>query len=95
LHPEDNCVRYLVIAAAVLVAIVLIVLLVGWSLPVRHRATSEATFRASPQSVYWLISATDRFPEWRSSVRSIEQMPDSAGKKRFREVGGDGTILYY
>jgi hypothetical protein len=42
LHPEDYCVRYLVIAAAVLVAIVLIVLLVGWSLPVQHRATSES-----------------------------------------------------
>lgn len=55
--------RYLVIAAAVLVAIVLIVLLVGWSLPVQHRATSEATLRASPQSVYSLISATDLLRE--------------------------------
>ena len=86
--------RYLLIAAAALVAVVLIVLLVGWSLPVKHSATSEATFKSSPQSLYQLITDVDRFPEWRGSVKRIERVPDSAGKKRFREVGGDGTILF-
>jgi uncharacterized protein YndB with AHSA1/START domain len=86
--------RYLVISAAVLGAIALIVLLVGWSLPVKHSATGEATLKASPQSLYQLITDVDRFPEWRSSVKRIERVPDSAGKTRFREVGGDGTILY-
>jgi uncharacterized protein YndB with AHSA1/START domain len=87
-------VRYLLISVAVLGAIVLIVVLVGWSLPVQHRATGEATLPASPQSVYQLITDVDRFPQWRSSVKSTERLPDSAGKKRFREVGSDGTILY-
>jgi hypothetical protein len=86
--------RYLLIAAAVLGAVLLIVLAVGWSLPVKHRASSEGTFRSSPQSVYKLITDVDRFPEWRSSVKRVERVPDSAGKKRFREIGGDGTILY-
>lgn len=86
--------RYLLIAAAALGAVVAIVLLVGWSLPVKHRASSEATFKASPQALYKLITDVDRFPEWRSSVKRIEHVPDSAGKKRFREVGSDGTILY-
>lgn len=90
----DSSMRYLLIAAAALGAVVLVVLLVGWSLPVKHRATSEATVRASPQSLYRLITDVDRFPEWRSSVKRIEPVPDSAGRKRFREVGGDGTILY-
>jgi uncharacterized protein YndB with AHSA1/START domain len=87
-------VRYLIISFAALGAIVLIVLLVGWSLPVKHTATGEATFKSSPESLYQLITDVDRFPQWRSSVKSAERLPDSAGKKRFREVGSDGTILY-
>jgi uncharacterized protein YndB with AHSA1/START domain len=86
--------RYVLIIAAALGAVVLIVLLVGWSLPVKHHAASEATLKASPQSLYQLITDVDRFPEWRSSVKRIERVPDSAGRTRFREVGGDGTILY-
>jgi uncharacterized protein YndB with AHSA1/START domain len=87
-------VKYALIAAAVLVAIVFGVVVVGWSLPREHRATSEATLKTSPQSLYRLITDVDRFPEWRSSVKRVERVPDSAGKTRFREVGGDGTILY-
>lgn len=86
--------KYVLIVAAVLVAIVLIVVGVGYSLPRDHQATSEATFKASPQSLYQLITDVDRFPEWRSSVERVERVPDSAGKTRFREIGGDGTILY-
>ena len=86
--------RYLLIVAAALGAIVLVVLLVGWSLPVKHRATGEATVKSSPDSLYQLITDVDRFPQWRSTVKSVEHLPDSAGKKRFREVGSDGTILY-
>ena len=86
--------RYIAIIAGVIVAVVLIVLVVGWSLPVKHRATADATVNASPQSLYQLITAVDRFPEWRSSVKSIEHATDSAGKTRFREVGSNGSILY-
>lgn len=86
--------RYLLIAAAALAVVLVIVLIIGWSLPVEHHATREATFQSSPQSVYQLITDVDRYPEWRSSVKRIENLPDSAGKKRFREVGGDGSIVY-
>ncbi|MEO8580516.1 MAG: hypothetical protein ABI469_09715, partial [Gemmatimonadales bacterium] len=86
--------RYVAIVAAVLVALVLIVLVVGWSLPVKHRATADVTVKAAPGELYRLISDVDRLPEWRSSVKSIERVPDSAGKKRFREVGSNGSILY-
>jgi uncharacterized protein YndB with AHSA1/START domain len=86
--------RYLLIAAAVLGAIVLMIVLVGWMLPVKHRASGEAVVNAPPAAVYDLITSVDRFPEWRSSVKSVEQAADSAGRKRFREIGSDGRILY-
>lgn len=86
--------KYVLIAAAVLGAIALIVVGVGWTLPRAHRATNEATFKTTAQSLYQLITDVDRFAEWRSSVKRVERLPDSAGRTRFREEGGDGTILY-
>jgi uncharacterized protein YndB with AHSA1/START domain len=86
--------RYLLIAAAIFGALVLLVVVIGWSLPVKHQATSEVTINASPGALYKLITDVGRYPEWRSSVKRTEQLPDSAGKTRFREVGSNGTILY-
>ena len=86
--------RYLLIAAAVLGAVALVVLAIGYSLPVKHRAVREATIATSPQVLYQLITDVERFPGWRSSVKSVEKLPDSGGRKSFREIGGDGIILY-
>jgi uncharacterized protein YndB with AHSA1/START domain len=86
--------RYLLIAAAILGALVLLIVVIGWSLPVKHQATSEVTINTSPALLYKLITDVERYPDWRSSVKRTERLPDSAGRTRFREIGGDGTILY-
>ena len=86
--------KYVLIVAGILAAIILIVVVIGFALPVKHTATTEATINAPPKSVYLLITDIDRFPNWRPSIKRIERLPDSAGKTRFREFGGDGTILY-
>ncbi len=86
--------KYLLIVAGILAAIILVVVLIGFALPVAHQATTEATVKAPAKSVYALITDVDRYPTWRPSVKRIERLPDSAGKTRFREFGGDGTILY-
>jgi uncharacterized protein YndB with AHSA1/START domain len=86
--------RYLLIAAAILGALVLLIVVIGWSLPVKHQATSEITINASPGALYKLITDVERYPKWRSSVKRTERLPDSAGRTRFREIGSDGTILY-
>lgn len=86
--------RYLLIAAAILGALVLLVVVIGWSLPVKHTAASEVTIHAAAEPLYDLITDVERYPQWRSSVERTERLPDSAGKTRFREVGSNGTILY-
>ncbi len=86
--------RFLLIAAAILGALVLLVLVIGWSLPVKHTATSAVTVHTSAGPLYNLITDIEHYPEWRSSVERTERLPDSAGKTRFREYGSDGTILY-
>jgi hypothetical protein len=86
--------RYLLIAAAILGALVLLILVIGWSLPVRHIATSEATVNTTAGPLYNLITDIEKYPEWRSSVDRTERLSDSAGKIRFREFGSNGTILF-
>ena len=86
--------RYLLIAAAILGALVLLVLAIGWSLPVKHTAASGVTINTAAGPIYNLITDVERYPQWRSSVERTERLPDNAGKTRFREVGSDGTILY-
>ena len=86
--------KYVLIVLGVIAALILVVVLVGWSLPVKHHVMREAAVSAPAASVYTTITDIDRFPEWRTSVQRVEHVADSAGRKRFREVGKDGSILY-
>lgn len=79
---------------AVVVGLALVVVLVGWLLPVKHRATREATFRATPERIFSLITTPAAFPEWRSGVRSVEVLPTSGEGLQYREISSDGAILY-
>lgn len=83
------------IVLGALVAIVLLVVLVGWSLPVKHRASRQATYpTTSPESLYAAITNVEAFPTWRSKVASVERVASPTGVRSYRETGSDGAILY-
>jgi hypothetical protein len=82
----------LVIAAA-LGLIVILVLAVGYALPVRHVASSEATFGAPPERVFAVLQDVERYPAWRSDVEGVEVLA-RAPALRWRERGGNGTITF-
>jgi uncharacterized protein YndB with AHSA1/START domain len=86
--------RYVLIVAGGLALIVMVVLLVGWTLPVGHRVTREATYPATPGQVFKLITDVKSFPQWRPSVKEVEVLPPVDGRSQFRETGKDGKILY-
>jgi DNA-binding MarR family transcriptional regulator/uncharacterized protein YndB with AHSA1/START domain len=86
--------RYVLFVAVACVLIAVVVLLVGWMLPVSHRATREATYRATPADVFGLITDIRAFSEWRPSVKQVEVLPALNGHSRFREIGRNGSILY-
>jgi uncharacterized protein YndB with AHSA1/START domain len=81
-------------AVGALALVVVAVLVIGWTLPVAHRSTREATFDATPAQLYTLITDVEAFPRWRPSVKSVETLPSVNGRARFREVGKNGSILY-
>jgi hypothetical protein len=86
--------RYVWIVTGIVVAVVAIILVVGYSLPVKHRAAGETTAKASPEALFALITNVDAFPSWRSGLKSSEVLPSTDGRKHFRETSGDGTITY-
>ena len=86
--------RVFLIVAGVLVALALVVVAIGYSLPVKHRAQNEAPLNAPPDSVFSLVTNVDAFPSWRAGVKSVERLPPKDGKQRFREVSKNGRISY-
>ena len=88
--------RWLLAGIGLVAAVVVTVLAVGWSLPVRHTSSRSATMEASSATVFALVSQVEEYPSWRSGVSRVDVLAsDDAGRPlRFREHGSDGAILY-
>jgi Polyketide cyclase / dehydrase and lipid transport len=82
------------VALGVVALLLVILVAVGYTLPVKHRATVSATIAASPDQVYALITNVAAFPSWRSGVSTVEVLPSPDGKRRWREVSKNGTIPF-
>ena len=47
--------RYVLVGIGVIIAIVAFISIIGWSLPVRHQARVERSFRATPTQLFELL----------------------------------------
>ena len=77
-----------------LAALVAIVAGVGILLPVRHRASRQATFPASPDVVFGAITKVEDFPTWRSVVTKVDVISSAPEKPSWRETGSNGAIVF-
>jgi uncharacterized protein YndB with AHSA1/START domain len=87
-------VKIAIVGIGLLIVLIVLVLAVGRSLPVRHRVSRRATYAVPPAAVYEAITNVSDFPQWRSKVKSVETVAPINGKRAFREHGTDGDILY-
>jgi uncharacterized protein YndB with AHSA1/START domain len=87
-------VRYALIALATVGALILTIVVVGLLIPIKHRASREATYDRPPAEVFRLITTPADFPAWRTGVTKVDVLPVSDGKPGWREFGKDGTIRY-
>jgi uncharacterized protein YndB with AHSA1/START domain len=71
---------------------VVIVVAVGWMLPVAHVASRSVTVTASPEEVWRIITDVDAFPTWRSDVRKVERLADRDGRAVWVEEGASGRM---
>jgi uncharacterized protein YndB with AHSA1/START domain len=86
--------RYVLIALAVIGGLILIIVVTGMLLPVKHRAAREATYHRPAADIFRAIATPADFPRWRTGVRRIEMLAPRDGKPSYREVGKDGSIVY-
>lgn len=84
--------RILAGIVALLVATLLLVVVIGYTLPRRHVAARAISLRQKPAEVFALISNFKDGPAWRENLQQVEILPDRDGHARFREKSTNGTI---
>src|SRR5689334_5169403 len=77
-----------------LAAVVLLVVVIGFFLPVRHTATVTRDLSASPEEVWALITGVEHFAEWRADVTRAERLEPIKGWPAWREEGPQGTLTF-
>jgi uncharacterized protein YndB with AHSA1/START domain len=77
--------KWVLIAVGSLVAVVLIVTLIGVLLPQSHTASVARHYDAAPADVWALLTTRERFAEWRSDLKGVEQLTVSDGRVRWKE----------
>jgi hypothetical protein len=74
--------------------VVLVLFAIGWTLPVAHVASRQASYRVPPEAVWKAITEPEGFPAWRSDVTRVERLPDRNGSPAWIEHGRNGPIAY-
>jgi uncharacterized protein YndB with AHSA1/START domain len=84
--------RILILVAGVLVALILLLIAIGYALPIGHVATRETRLSAPPEPVFSVLRDVEKFPTWRSDVKSVEVLATTPAL-RWRERG-DNDITF-
>ena len=85
--------RWLLRAAAIIVAALVVATLIGWRMPRSHRASREQVIAATPESIWAAITAVDAFPSWRPGVETVQRL-DRGGQHAWIEDGDSGRITF-
>ncbi|HEY4659251.1 MAG TPA: SRPBCC domain-containing protein [Gemmatimonadaceae bacterium] len=86
--------KWILIIAFTLVAIVSVAALAGSRLPRDHLATVRATYRAAPESVWAVIGDPAATTTWRKDLKSVELLASVEGRTAWREESGSGKVSY-
>jgi uncharacterized protein YndB with AHSA1/START domain len=87
-------VRVVLVVIAVIVALIVLALAIGASLPRRHKASRSVVLRRSPADVYALVRDPASAPSWRPEVKRVDLLGIVDGHERFREHGRHGAVTY-
>ncbi|MDZ4716358.1 MAG: SRPBCC family protein [Cytophagales bacterium] len=73
-----------------LVALLLVMLLVGSTMPRKHSATAMEVFSSPPEAVWRVMTDFENGPAWRSDLSAI-----SIDDSLMTEVGDNGDVIEY
>jgi uncharacterized protein YndB with AHSA1/START domain len=84
--------KALFIVGAAIACLVLVAAIAGYALPKAHVASRNARLAAAPERVFAVLTDVDRYPAWRSDVRTVEVI--AREPLRWREHGSNGAITF-
>ena len=86
--------KLLLLLVGLLVALVAVAALIGAMLPPSHVATRAATYRQAPALLHAAVRDWPALPSWRTGLKSVELLPASEDRPRYRETTNHGAITY-
>jgi len=86
--------KWLGIVLGVIAAIILIVVLVGYTLPKAHVAVSSAQFHKPAADLFRTITDVGSAATWRKDVDRIEMLPPNGDRIAWREVSKGDVVDY-
>jgi hypothetical protein len=84
--------KWVLITAGILIAIVALIAAIGAMLPRGHVASRSSRFRQPPQAVWEAITGP---PDWRADVRAFEKLAPRAGHRAWQETDKHGQAIAY
>lgn len=69
--------KWIFIVLGVMLCCILIVVVIGYLLPVKHIATMRVSVNASPDIVWRRLTGFKDFPQWRKDVKAVEVISDT------------------
>jgi uncharacterized protein YndB with AHSA1/START domain len=86
--------KWMLVIAVTIAAVVAFSALVGSRLPRSHRATRERTLGASPEAIWIAITDVEAFPSWRNDIKKAQRLPDRDGRPVWVEEGRSGRMTF-
>ncbi len=84
----------LIVSAIVLIAAFVVVMTVlGKSIPEEHEATSVIEIHAPADKVFDAIAAVERYPEWCADITQVFALPDQNGMQSVRMRQGRNSFV--
>ncbi|HYC52362.1 MAG TPA: SRPBCC family protein [Gemmatimonadaceae bacterium] len=71
-----------------------VIYVIGYRLPEAHEASQERRYSYTADRLYQAIATPAQYPRWRTGVQRVDLLPDSAGRKRFREYALGDEVTY-
>jgi uncharacterized protein YndB with AHSA1/START domain len=86
--------RWILGIVGVLIAVILVVVVIGYMLPQSHVASMSAQYATPPESLWTSLTDVQAFPQWRPGVTRVEPLPDENGQRGWREHANGDVVTY-
>lgn len=86
--------RIVLLLLAVVVGLGLVVVVIGYLLPVKHVASVAAHVPATPAQVWDALTDVAAYPKWRGDLTSVEMLPTDSGHVAWREHGKNDAMTF-